>query len=719
MQKAISKKIVFKKKIKKIIRAYYKVINKKYEFIFAWVIALSLLALFILMIIAKVQYNDTNDMTLMMKVEHPALLVYMAITSFWIQFWLGRSYYVNSYNEIFKWKNLGMNTLIASSTLIAWFYSFILMILKFVYAEHNIQIMTMEVAFEAGAVIIMILLSGDLISNVIRKKSISDLTALESLRATQAYKIINNQLTLVDLDEIKVGETIVVPKGAQVPLDGIIIKGESLFEQAVLTGESLPVLKAVNDVVIAGSINLNNLIEIKVTKSADDSYLNKIIEKVETIQSEKLPIQKMADKIAKWFTPLVFVIAIAAFLIIYFLGDDLYNLYNNQGLNVNYLLVWNPNNINAESMRISMSIMMLISVLVLACPCALGLAIPLALAVGASKAARHGISINNIESFEKMRLIKAIAFDKTGTLTTGKHLVKEVINEGKDELFLLSLEVNSLHPLAKSVVNYLSQKEQNKNQNLINFDEIKEVANQGLFATYQNNNYDAISWKTAINLNYHFDQKMLEKYEQIKANNSGSEIVFAINKKVISIYFFEDELRKDVEVALVSLKKKNIKIFLITGDNQKNADLLNKRLNFDGVFANVTPNNKAEIIFKLQSEYQNVAFTGDGINDLLALETANFKIAMNEGSDAAKSIADVILVNPNIENVALSIKIISQIRLFVKINFSWAFFYNLVFLPLAIFGFVNPIVGSLLMALSSISVLLNSLIYKLKKVSKK
>ncbi|OYD26647.1 Cu+-exporting ATPase [Mycoplasma testudineum] len=681
---------------------YYQVINKKYEFYFAWIIAISLLSIFIAMIVGSVRASF-NDMTLMHQLEHPALLIYMLIAATYIQFWVGYNYYSLMYKELFIWKSLGMNTLVGMSTLVAYLYSVVVMIMRF----SNLQLaFQMEIAFEAGALIIMILLSGDKIADFIRNKSISDLDALEKLKSRNAIKLVDGQNIEVSVNDLMIGDLIVVAKGALIPVDSVVVKGQSDFDESLLTGESLPIHKSIGDKAISGSINLNNSVILKVVRIAQDSYINQIVDKVEEIQSQKGKIQKLADKIAKWFTPTVIIVAILGFIITYFLGDKLNTIYTQAGLDTHFLITWNSNAINANAARISSSFYVLISILIAACPCAIGLAIPLALAVGVSKAAKSGISVNNIESFEKIKEVKAIAFDKTGTITTGKFNVNKVINTSEDEEILKTLEMNSLHPLAKSVVQFLNDYKS------VELQDIKEEAGIGVFGKFNNFEYSATSLNYALQNNFNFNAVSQNTL------NDGSAIVFAKNNTVINVYLLKDELRKNTTQALAKLNNLKIKSFLISGDKLANYKRVSQDLNFESTFFEVSPEQKAQLIVDIKKEHGNTAYVGDGINDLLALETADFKITFNEASEAAKKISDIILLDPDLNNVNESIKIVTQIRRFVKSNFAWAFIYNILVLPISVIGFINPILAALLMSMSSISVVFNSLIFRLRKVRK-
>ncbi|MDE6082516.1 MAG: HAD-IC family P-type ATPase, partial [Malacoplasma sp.] len=382
--------------------------------------------------------------------SYPVQII-MAIFAIIVQFIFGRKYYINAYKEIFKWKNLGMNTLIALSTGVSFFYSFVIMIIIFLN-NNNLGIDTM---YESGAVIITILMIGDLITDKIRKQANKDLSNLEHLQDNYVYVVNNKKIEKKDIKSVKINDTIFVSKGNRIPLDGVLLSKKALINESVITGESKPVVKRKNNNLLNGSINLGESIKLRVSNLLSDSYLNKIIEKIEELQSQKTNQQKLADKISKVFIPIVITFSILGFLIQFFLGNVFHVWYENQGLNLDYLITWSGPNLPATGYisldQLSKSIYLFITILIIACPCSLGLAVPLAISVGSAKAMKNSILFNNIDVFEKMKFVNAVAFDKTGTLTTGNFILEKYI--GKNNLSLIyQLESFSLHPLAKSYV---------------------------------------------------------------------------------------------------------------------------------------------------------------------------------------------------------------------------------------------------------------------------
>ncbi|MDE5949945.1 MAG: HAD-IC family P-type ATPase, partial [Malacoplasma sp.] len=398
-------------------------------------------------------------------------------------------------------------------------------------------------------------------------------------------------------------------------------------------------------------------------------------------------------------------------------GNVFHEWYIN--LDLNYLITWDgpyfPATGYVSLEQVSKSIYLFITVLIIACPCSLGLAVPLAIAVGSSKAMKNSILFNSIDVFEKMKLVNAVAFDKTGTLTTGNFILEKIIGENNLNL-IYELESFSLHPLAKSYVNWFLENNKDYKTKKINSKNLKEIPGLGIVYREKNNVYTISSLHYVKEKNFFIPENISKKITNLPDNKLYSFIVLSKNKKVKTIVVLGDELRPNAKKTIELFKKLKIKTFLITGDSKKTAFYLNKQLNFDSVYFEVSPEQKSQIIEQIKKDGNFVSYVGDGLNDVLALESSNLKIVMNQGSEIAKSISEIILINGDIYNVYRSIKITLQTRKFVTFNLVWAFVYNAISIVLAIFGFINPILAALIMSLSSISVLLNSLIFKFKKI---
>ncbi|MDE7099606.1 MAG: HAD-IC family P-type ATPase, partial [Malacoplasma sp.] len=432
---------------------------------------------------------------------------------------------------------------------------------------------------------------------------------------------------------------------------------------------------------------------------------------------QKTRKQKLADKISKIFIPFVLNFSITGFLIQFFLGNVFHEWYIN--LDLSYLITWDgpysPVTGYVSLEQVSKSIYLFITVLIIACPCSLGLAVPLAIAVGSSKAMKNSILFNSIDVFEKMKLVNAVAFDKTGTLTTGNFVLEKIVGENNLNL-IYELESFSLHPLAKSYVNWFLKNNKNYKTKKINSKNLKEIPGLGIVYKEKNNTYTITSLHYVKEKNFFIPENINKEIANLPNDKLYSFIALSKNKKVKTIVVLGDELRPNAKKTIELFKKLKIKTFLITGDSKKTAFYLNKQLNFNNVYFEVSPEQKSQIIEQIKKEGNFVSYVGDGLNDVLALESSNLKIVMNQGSEIAKSISEIILINGDIYNVYRSIKIALQTRKFVTFNLVWAFAYNAISIALAIFGFINPILAALIMSLSSISVLLNSLIFKFKKL---
>ena len=543
-----------------------------------------------------------------------------------------------------KNKSLGMDVLITLGTLTAYIYSLVLFILS------NYEMLY----FETSAMVLTIVTLGKTIEKEAKRKTSSSLKGLMSLQEKSAYVFKDDAIIETNINDIEVDDIVVVSTGKNIPLDGYIVSGTGEINESMITGESLPVIKNENDLVLAGTILVSGNIRIKVSKNSKETYLSNMINKVEQIQSEKPRMQKIADKIANFFVPTVIAIAILCLFITFLIKSD-----------------W------------EISIKRSIAVLMVSCPCSLGLATPLSILVGSSRAIKLSIIYNNTEIFEKAIKIDAICFDKTGTLSEG---VFEVVKyESSDENainIIYSMESISSHPIAKALIDYaISQ-----NAKIIEL-EATEIPGQGIKAK------DYFIYK------------------------KDSFVYLEKNNKIIASVEIVDKIKDDAKDTIQSLKDKNIKIYLLTGDNQKIAyDVASKlSIDLDKVLYEIKPDEKLQAIEKLQED-NYVAFVGDGINDSLALNKANLSIAMGNGADIAIDSSDIVLANGNLANIESAINLSKAIYHNIIGNFVWAFSYNAVTIPLAFFGILNPMVAGICMAFSSIMVVLNALRLFKKKI---
>ena len=509
--------------------------------------------------------------------------------------------------------------------------------------------------FETCAMLLTVINIGKFIEKKAKAKTSSALKDLMALQEKKANVLENNVVIEKNIEDIKVDDLIIVSKQSIIPLDGIVVKGSSCVNQSMLTGESLPVNITNNDKVFAGTILEGESVVIKVTKSISETYLSLLINKVEDIQANKPRLQKIADKIASIFVPCVIGIALLAFLIAFLITHDF-----------------------------ETSIKRCIAVLMISCPCSLGLATPLSILVGSSRAIKLGVIYNNTEIFEKASKIDAICFDKTGTLTNGEFEVIEYQSEDDNALNIIyTIESNSSHPIAKSLVKFAKA----NNAKIIGGLDVKEIIGKGIAA----NDYFIYKENRNIYLKY--------------------------KEKVIATLKVKDTLKENAKETITSLINNNIEVYILTGDNKKIAfETANElSLPIENVFYEIKPEDKLNIVESLSNKNKKVCFVGDGINDSLALNKAELSVSMGNGADVAKSSSDITLSNNDIKSLNYSINLSKKVYRNIIENFIWAFSYNLIAIPLACFGILNPLVAGLCMAFSNISVVLNALrLYKVK-----
>lgn len=493
----------------------------------------------------------------------------------------------------------------------------------------------------------------------------------------------------VPIEQIKVGDILRVRPGEKVPVDGVIIEGRATLDESLITGESMPVDKKEGDFVIGGTINKTGSFLMKAKKVGKETMLSTIIRLVEQAQASKLPIQKIVDVIASYFVPVVLILAIITFLI--------WSVFLNATLTT--------------------ALLNTIAVLVIACPCAMGLATPTAIMVATGKGAEMGILVKDGQSLEEANKVKAIVFDKTGTLTKGKPEVTEVVaikNLSEKEILRLAaaVEIHSEHPIGKAIV------EKAKKENLI-FYQVKDFSSLTGFGV-----------KGKINNKLLYVGKKTDKrqvlVEEEKLLNQGKTIVYVyVDEKLAGLIALLDTVKDEAIEAIERLKKMNIETFMVTGDNQKVAFYIGKKLKMkkENVFAEVLPQEKEKIIKKLKAKGEEsygrkylVAFVGDGINDAPALATADIGVAVSSGTDIAIESASIVLMNGDLRLIPKAIVLSKKTLQTVYLNLFWAFIYNIILIPVAMMGKINPFLASGAMAFSSVSVVGNALLLRLRKI---
>ena len=598
-----------------------------------------------------------------------------------VQFGLGAKFYRSGFNAA-KALSGNMDLLVAIGTSAAYGLSLYQLIIG--NDDH--------LYFESSVVIITLILIGKWLESRAKHQTTQAIEALSALRPEVALVRQGDQEVSLPISQVKVDDVVVIKPGERIPVDGVVIDGASSCDESMLTGESFPVSKTLNSVVTGGTINGEGLLIVKTTAVQADSTLSKIIAMVESAQAKKAPIQRIVDRISAIFVPVILLIALIT------------------------LLAW-----GVISHDWQQALLHAVAVLVIACPCALGLATPTAIMVGTGVAARHGILIKDAEALETLHNINTVAFDKTGTLTIGKPELVELDvmgTETADQILALaaSMQAGSEHPLAKAIL--AKAKSHNYAQN------ITSVAGSGVMATIDNHEYYLGSLRWMKSLNAYFVD-MQDKINEL--TQKGYTISFLAKQQsengvvILALFGFADVIKSEAKSAIDALHQLNVNTVMLTGDNQQAANYVAQQLNLDKVIAEVLPQDKANYIYQLQKENQNikssnsnhkVAMVGDGINDAPALAAADIGIAMGTGTDVAMHAASITLMRGNLFLIADAIDISRRTYNKIKQNLFWAFFYNLIGIPLAAFGFLNPMIAGAAMALSSVSVVTNALLLK-------
>lgn len=537
--------------------------------------------------------------------------------------------------------------------------------------------------FESAAMILALITVGKTLEAYSKGRTTDALKGLMSLSPKTANVIRDGKETTVDIDDVAVGDVFVVRPGDSVPVDGIVIDGESAVDESVLTGESLPVDKAVNDKVTSATINKSGFLKCKATRVGENTTLAQIINLVSDASATKAPIAKLADRVSGVFVPTVIAIAIITFIV--------------------WLIVPKP---------FGYALSRAISVLVISCPCALGLATPVAIMVGNGKGAKNGILFKTAVSLEEAGKTQIVVLDKTGTITEGKPKVTDVIPVGIPENDLLqlaySLEIKSEHPLAKAIV----EKAETVQIPPLDITDFESKTGNGLCGTFEKSKIYAGSSKYISTV---CDISSVKSDIERLSNNGKTPLLFAKDEKLIGVIAVADTIKQDSPEAIKQLKNMGIKVVMLTGDNKRTADAIGKQTGVDMVISDVLPDGKEAVVKKLQS-FGKVAMVGDGVNDAPALTRADVGIAIGAGADVAVDSADVVLMNSKLSDVCSAIRLSRHTLTNIKENLFWAFIYNIIGIPLAagvwipITGWtLNPMFGAAAMSLSSFCVVMNAL----------
>lgn len=602
--------------------------------------------------------------------------------------WLGRDFFINAWKQT-KHRSANMDTLVALSTGIAYLFSVFNMLFADFWHQRGLHA---HVYFEAAAVIIAFILLGKLLEEKAKGNTSS---AIKKLMGLQPKTVIVIQADGTEkqtaIEEVNADDVILVKPGEKIAVDGMVTSGSSYVDESMLSGEPVPVLKNENEKVFAGTINQKGSFQFKAVKVGKETMLAHIIKMVQDAQGSKAPVQKLVDKIAGIFVPVVIGIAILTFILWFVLGGD---------------------------NGIVQGLLAAVTVLVIACPCALGLATPTAIMVGVGKGAEKGILIKDAESLELAKKVDAIILDKTGTITEGKPEVTGVQwlnNDDATKDILLSIEKQSEHPLAEAVVKHLDGA---TTTTLTQFD---SITGKGAKANHNNETYFVGNKKLLAENNISIAEQLQNQADEW-GKQSKTVIWFADSKQALSVLAISDKIKETSVQAIKEMQDMGIDLYMLTGDNEATAKAIAEQTGIKHYKAEVLPQHKADFVKELQSKGKVVAMVGDGINDSTALATADVSIAMGKGSDIAMDVAKMTIISSDLTKIPQAIKLSKQTVATIKQNLFWAFIYNLIGIPIAagilypINGFLlNPMIAGAAMALSSVSVVTNSLRLKWKK----
>lgn len=600
---------------------------------------------------------------------------------------VNRIFYISGFKALFN-KASNMDTLVGLGSFAALIYG-IFAIMRMAYGlgfekfeivenyRHNLY-------FESSAMILTLITLGKYFEKKSKGQTKKSLESLMNLAPKKARILKDKKEVEILVEDLKKGDLILVRPGEAIPVDGIVKEGSSLVDESAITGESIPVNKNIGDEVISATLNKQGSFIFEATKVGEDTTLSKIIELVNEANETKAPIAKLADKISAIFVPTVMILSLITFVVWMILGYGF-----------------------------EFSLNFAISVLVISCPCALGLATPMAIMVATGKSAQFGLLFKNAESLENLHKVDTILLDKTGTITEGRPQVTDIISEIDENEFIKiasSIENNSEHPLSHAIGEYAKA----KNIQAKNIEDFEAISGKGIKAKYENKIY--YGGNISLMKEKNIDLKSYEKKADIFSNEGKTSMYFADEKNVIGIIAVQDKPKNLSKIAIDEMKKMGYEVRMITGDNEKTAEAIKNALNIDEKYAEVLPQDKEKEIKNLQKLGKKVLMVGDGINDAPALARSDVSMAIGNGTDVAIESADIILINNNILDIVSALKLSKSTIKIIKENLFWAFFYNIIGIPLAAgllypaFGLkLSPMFGAFAMSFSSIFVCLNSL----------
>lgn len=606
-----------------------------------------------------------------------ALFIFTTIVLF-----IGRDIIKNGYKNLIH-KTPNMDTLVMIGVISSYIYSIFGTIMIF----KGDTLYVHRLYYESVAIVIFFIKIGKYIESKNKDKTKEALQELMSITPNNATIIRNNEEIVVTIDEIKRGDIVIAKPGEKIAVDGTVIEGVTHIDESFITGESFPAKKEIGQKVIAGTINYEGTIKYEAEKIGKESTVSEIVRLVVEATNTKAPIAKIADKISGYFVPTIIVIAVISFIIWMIILKDF-----------------------------SFAINVFVTVLVVACPCSLGLATPLAIVIASGNASKKGILIKTSEALENAHKVNTICFDKTGTLTKGKLTISKIYNYSNLEVNELlkkiaSIERNSEHPIANAIVNTCTK----KNIELVEVQDFKAIPGLGVSAKIQKEEYLIGNKKLMLENNINIK----DNQDEIDLVSDGNSILFvAQDNNLIALIGVKDIIKDNVQSVIDRLKKKNIDIIMLTGDNEKTARVIADNLGIDKVISNILPNQKAEEINKVKKN-GIVMMCGDGINDSVSLVTADIGVSMSEGTDIAMDSSNVVLINDNLDRIIDLIEISEKTIKNIKQNLFWAFFYNICMIPIAcgilepIGITMNPMIAALAMTLSSLTVVLNALRLKM------
>lgn len=654
-------------------RNHYKAIKQRT----IWASVLSLPILIIGMFFMDIPYANWIMMTL----STPVI------------FYFGKSFFINAWKQA-KHKKANMDTLVALSTGVAFVFSAFNTIYPDFWHQRG---MHAHVYFEAASVIIAFISLGKLLEEKAKSNTSSALKKLMGLQPKTVTVVhAGGHQMEMPISQVKVNDTLLVKPGEKIPVDGLVVSGESFVDESMISGEPVAVLKKKDEKVYAGTINQKGSFQFKAEKVGADTVLAQIIKMVQEAQGSKAPVQKLVDKVAGVFVPVVIGIALLTFIVWITLGGD--NAFTHALLNA-------------------------ITVLVIACPCALGLATPTAIMVGVGKGAENNILIKDAESLELGHKVNAVVLDKTGTITEGKPEVTDLIifdevRSKELKALLRAIEAQSEHPLADAVVKHFDAAQLLS----VSIEKVESITGKGIVAIYNEKKYGVgnlnLMWDLAVKVPIEFNNKI-----QLLQQQAKTVVLFAEDKNLVGIIAIADKVKATSKEAIQSLLRSGIEVYMLTGDNKQTAAAVAKEAGVTEFHAEVMPSDKAGFVQLLQKQGKVVAMVGDGINDSQALAQADVSIAMGKGSDIAMDVAKMTLITSDLNSIPKALKLSRKTVQAIRQNLFWAFIYNLIGIPLAagvlypINGFLlNPMIAGAAMALSSVSVVSNSLRLKMSKL---